>query len=194
MSPDEARELLLDAAERCFERFGIAKTTIDDVADEAGVSRGTVYRYVSGRDDLVNGVAARIADRYMAEMAGRLAPDSSLADFLVESFADIVVRAHTDPALAPLLSAGGADLARLTLAETPVIAERARAFTAGLMAQATEAQLAELRDDVPIEDLIDHMMFTGVALILGLGPSPEDPDGLARYLRAFLLPSVLRAT
>ena len=46
MSAAEARELLLDATERCFERYGIAKTTIDDIADEAGVSRGTVYRYV----------------------------------------------------------------------------------------------------------------------------------------------------
>ena len=130
----------------------------------------------------------------MGAMAASLAPDSSLADFLVESLAEIIVRAHTDPALAPLLSAGGADLARMTVAETPLIAERARALTAALLEQATSEQLAELRDDVDVDDLTDHLIFIGVALILGLGPSPEDPTALRRYLRTFLLPSVLRQT
>ena len=34
-----AREFLMDGAENCFEKYGIAKTTMDDIAKMAGVSR-----------------------------------------------------------------------------------------------------------------------------------------------------------
>jgi Bacterial regulatory proteins, tetR family len=38
-STDDARERILAAAERCIERHGIRKTTMDDVASEVGLSR-----------------------------------------------------------------------------------------------------------------------------------------------------------
>ena len=56
---DTARDLLLDAAEACFERSGISGTTMDDIAKQARVSRATVYRYFTGRDTVVAGVILR---------------------------------------------------------------------------------------------------------------------------------------
>ena len=41
---DAAHAHFLDAAETCFERYGVAKTTMEDIAKMAGVSRPTVYR------------------------------------------------------------------------------------------------------------------------------------------------------
>ena len=49
--PLSLRDRLLEATYRCVERFGMAKTTIDDVAKESGVSRATIYRqFAGGRD------------------------------------------------------------------------------------------------------------------------------------------------
>ena len=56
---DEARARLLDAAERCYERRGIARTTVDDIAKEAMVHRTTVYRYFGTRDDVLAFVMLR---------------------------------------------------------------------------------------------------------------------------------------
>ena len=48
------REKLLDATYACVARWGLAKTTVEDAAREAGVSRATEYRYIpGGRDELV---------------------------------------------------------------------------------------------------------------------------------------------
>jgi AcrR family transcriptional regulator len=44
---------MLEATMTCLARFGVAKTTIDDVAREAGCSRATVYRYFANRAALV---------------------------------------------------------------------------------------------------------------------------------------------
>ena len=45
----ELTERVLAAAGRCFQRFGIAKTTMADIAKASGVSRATVYRYFADR-------------------------------------------------------------------------------------------------------------------------------------------------
>src|ERR1700739_3701176 len=50
---DDARERILAATERCVDRYGLRKTTIDDVACEVGLSRPSIYRYFVDRDDLL---------------------------------------------------------------------------------------------------------------------------------------------
>jgi AcrR family transcriptional regulator len=53
----EVRERLLQATYDCVARWGLAKTTVEDAAREAGVSRATVYRYFpGGRDELIGAV------------------------------------------------------------------------------------------------------------------------------------------
>ena len=50
----DTRTRILEAAVTCIERWGLAKTSLEDVANEAGLSRATVYRYFAGgRDELV---------------------------------------------------------------------------------------------------------------------------------------------
>jgi TetR/AcrR family transcriptional regulator len=51
MSVDRMRAIL-DAAYRCFARHGARRTTMDDIAAEAGLSRPAVYQYVRNKDDV----------------------------------------------------------------------------------------------------------------------------------------------
>src|ERR1700722_3878267 len=53
----EGRARLLQATYDCVARWGLAKTTVEDAARAAGVSRATVYRYFpGGRDELIGAV------------------------------------------------------------------------------------------------------------------------------------------
>jgi len=56
LDDEEARRRLLDAAGRCIARRGNAQIRMAEVADEAGVSRSTVYRYFPGRDEVLLGL------------------------------------------------------------------------------------------------------------------------------------------
>ena len=49
---DERQEQILRAAAAVIIRQGYDKTTMNDIADEAGVSRGTVYLYFKGKEEL----------------------------------------------------------------------------------------------------------------------------------------------
>lgn len=49
------RERILAATYRCIARWGLSKTTVEDAAREAGLSRATVYRYFpGGREEVVD--------------------------------------------------------------------------------------------------------------------------------------------
>jgi AcrR family transcriptional regulator len=72
-----------DAALTCIGRFGLGKTTVDDIAREAGCSRATLYRYYDGKPAIVCAAVAGERERVTAALvdAGRAAP----------TFADAVV-------------------------------------------------------------------------------------------------------
>ncbi|MGI9282211.1 MAG: TetR/AcrR family transcriptional regulator [Endozoicomonas sp.] len=76
--------LILDAAMRCYERNGIDKTNIDEVAREAGVSRTTFYRYAKNREDLFNQVLKRDAHERTEERNVALRYHDNLADVLID--------------------------------------------------------------------------------------------------------------
>ena len=63
-----------------------------DVAAEAGLSRGSVYRYYADRDALVAAVLARTADRFVAASATAVDSHDTLADQVAE--AAVFIRAH----------------------------------------------------------------------------------------------------
>jgi AcrR family transcriptional regulator len=73
--------VIIEAAARCFGRWGIAKSTVDDIARDAGLSRATVYRYFSGgKDELVGAVGIYEEGRFYAELDPLLGACSTLAE------------------------------------------------------------------------------------------------------------------
>lgn len=77
-------ERIVDATLRCIARWGLAKTTLDDVAREAGCSRATVYRAFSGgKESLVGHVVAVEVGRFAIGLRAELDRHDDLEDLLV---------------------------------------------------------------------------------------------------------------
>ncbi len=87
---DARRRAILDAAITCFERRGLHGSTTDDVAAEAGLSNGALYRYFDGKAAIIEAIAA---DRHAQERAllatalGDEDPRRAVHDFVVTYFA-----------------------------------------------------------------------------------------------------------
>jgi AcrR family transcriptional regulator len=98
--PELASERILDAAGRCFERLGVVATTLGRVADEAGCSRPTVYRYFADRTELRRAFVdreARRLGRAIAERAARTRdPEKRVVDAVLAALAAV----RADPTLA----------------------------------------------------------------------------------------------
>lgn len=81
---EDARESILRAAERCVERYGIRKTTMEDVAREAGISRPSVYRYFADRRELVLAVIVDHSARLTGKAHQFIDRQRTLEDALAE--------------------------------------------------------------------------------------------------------------
>ena len=97
MAPPPSRERLLEAAYACVARYGLGKTTMEDVAREAGLSRATVYRYFpNGKEQLVRDVVAWETGRFFERLTRAVAHHVDLRDLLEEAlvFAHRAVEEH----------------------------------------------------------------------------------------------------
>jgi AcrR family transcriptional regulator len=84
--PDPATEAILDAAVVEFERHGFHRVALDDVARRAQVSRTTIYRRFSNKDELVAAVIERENVALFADIAGELRQAGPQSNYYVEAF------------------------------------------------------------------------------------------------------------
>jgi TetR/AcrR family transcriptional repressor of uid operon len=68
-APSERQTRILDAAERVFARAGFHAATMQDVAAEAGMSPGNLYRYFASKDAIIAGMAERDRTLIAADFA-----------------------------------------------------------------------------------------------------------------------------
>ena len=74
---ETTRDGILKAAERRFLRFGVPKTTMDEVAREAGCSRTTLYAHFRNKEDLYASLLQHDSEDFIEEASGVLATRSS---------------------------------------------------------------------------------------------------------------------
>jgi AcrR family transcriptional regulator len=67
-APPPMRERILDATERLLARFGYDKTTMEDLAREAGVSKRTIYLHFPSKEEVALSSIDRIVDRLKARL------------------------------------------------------------------------------------------------------------------------------
>src|SRR5262249_45593357 len=93
----EPRDRVLAGAYECVARFGMAKTTVDDVAKTSGISRATIYRlFPGGRDQLLRETVGWEMNRFFARLADEVegAPDFAPLVEQALTFAHRAVNEH----------------------------------------------------------------------------------------------------
>lgn len=113
---DDLTTRLLDAARDHFARFGVRRSSIDDIAKLAQVGRATVFRRFGTKDELLYAVMHRELRTLMAELDAIAAAsrELSVSQRVARAFAVTVMRARTNPLLGGPLGAPSADMLELT--------------------------------------------------------------------------------
>jgi len=77
------RQRILEAAYACVARWGLSKTSIEDVSREAGLSRSTLYRYFPhGREELMAAVVGFEYDRFFTRLYEAVRDATTLEEVL----------------------------------------------------------------------------------------------------------------
>lgn len=80
----ESRQRILEATYACIARWGISKTTIEDAAREARMSRASVYRHFpGGREELISATVAWEEIRFLGRLYDELHDAPTLEEVLV---------------------------------------------------------------------------------------------------------------
>jgi TetR/AcrR family acrAB operon transcriptional repressor len=92
------RKALLDAGLSVFSRKGYAATTLEDIAEAAGVTRGAIYHHFGGKAELYNTVITEGWERIMPAIERGIAEGDSALEQLKRSFVYFVRFAVEDEA------------------------------------------------------------------------------------------------
>src|SRR5262245_64893856 len=76
---ERRRAAILAAAQNCFWKSGIRRTAIEDVANEAGLAKGTIYLYFESKEELFAALAAQLCEASLAGVEAALAAHAPLA-------------------------------------------------------------------------------------------------------------------
>ena len=79
---DDKRPRILEAARKRFRYYGVRKTTMQEIARDAGVAVGTLYLYFKDKDDLLVACTDEYVSRHRRQAEAILACDASAADKL----------------------------------------------------------------------------------------------------------------
>lgn len=90
---EQTRNQILDAAERVFYNKGVSRTTLTDIADEAGVTRGAIYWHFENKSELFNAMHEReklpFETLFTQLRAESMQPLEGLRDICVNALADL---------------------------------------------------------------------------------------------------------
>lgn len=182
-SDTEARQRLVDAARRCFDRCGTDKTTIADVAAEAGVGRRTVYRYFENSDELLRASFALAAGGIVERMIAHARAYREPGERLIEAMLFLLREVPADPRLGPLFNAGhdgGRSPRSLSSAVTMEVSHNA------LRAVLEELSPLGASD---LDDLAELILRLLQSFLTEPGVRPRTEPQMRTFLRGWVLPA-----
>jgi AcrR family transcriptional regulator len=184
---DEAarRTQILEAANRCFAQLGIARTSLQDVARVANLSRGTVYRYFDDRGTLIDAAIEFGAQAYYRDAAAMMAKVHTLAE-QVGAMAEVVARLQIEHRTRNRLMSDDAELMRNVVTGS----ESALARTCEFLHPFVEAaqKRGEVRSDVDAyaaSEWLARILISLTTMQQSVSFDMSKPKSVRRFVEGF---------
>jgi AcrR family transcriptional regulator len=184
---DPTLAAILDAAVVEFERHGFRRVALDDVARRAQVSRTTIYRRFSNKDELVAAVIERENTGLFADIASELKQAGPQSNYYVEAFTLSILkfRRHRvldrmitdDPGLVLELAGRHYSAAIERMAEALRVI-----FPTGFAERIGEQAVIELADTI--------LRYAAMVLLLPSAQPLETADDIRAFATQHFLPSL----
>jgi AcrR family transcriptional regulator len=181
------RVRIVDGALRCLARQGIAKTTVDDIARAAGLSRATVYRtFPLGKEGILAAVVETEVARLFSALAVAMGEAGDLEDLLVTGMVESARRLSSHEALRYLLlHEPGTVLPYLTFSRLDRVLLAAGDLAAPFFGRWLEPEQASRASEWAVR----------IVMAYCANPAPgrdlTDPRDTRALVRTFVLPGIL---
>lgn len=178
--PEDSLWPFLEAASRAVERFGWARTTMRDIAREAGVERTTIYRHVGSMADVYRLMVAHELHKLVRTIPASLPVGADGPTMVVELVAAAVEHCLEHPVLTKVITDEPELVASFLADGVPAIIERLSELLVPTVEFAMDAGVLARRDPIAITQWVAR-----IGLSLLVAPPPGD---LRPFLDAVLRP------
>jgi AcrR family transcriptional regulator len=185
---DQARQTLMDAAERLFVGRGYRDSTMQDIAGEAGYSRRAIYRHFPTRRHLLEAMVQRTTQRYISTIPQRVPDGTDLAYLMIEGLVIVATELTQDPLLRTIAEQTPDGTVASLIANDSSLTQLVHSTFEAMAAGETDTPL---RPGVHPHDLAQFVIATALALLLGIVPGVGDPVVARAYLCTFVLPAIV---
>ncbi len=184
-APVDRRTEIVGAARACFQRWGLAKTTMDDIAKEVGIARPNLYRYFPNKAALASAVSAAESERINEYRRARLPIEGPTADLIEQSIVMGLELALADDYLAELMAQDNRELVPATLEAT----DTRSAYWQPIFDHGRSR--GEIRDDTTDDDLVRWLGSVQLHFLSNRELYPTIAE-ITRDVRMFVVPGLLQ--
>lgn len=190
---NDTRAQVLDGTMACLARWGLSKTTLDDIASASDCSRATIYRlFPGGKDALFGALVQREVAAFFHHVGLRLEATESLEErlregmtaaleqiwshpalrFLVEHEPNAVVRNPATAGLHQILEVATSFLEPHLADHLPAARARAAAdWVVRLTLSYATTPPTDSQRDRTIADVVEHLLLPGIASLAEIEPT-----------------------
>lgn len=185
--PDDATERRLrDAAARCVHRFGVAKTSLADIAAEAGCSRQTVYNHFPNAEAVIAAAMLEASEAFAERLLARVRSERTPGDRVVEAMMFCLEELPREPLLGLIADPALGRTVGESVFTTQIVRERLERI-AGVCLEGSP----ELRPRTA--ELAEMMTRLMISLLVVQQEPKRGPKKMRAFLRRWLLPGLTAA-
>jgi AcrR family transcriptional regulator len=185
---DDTRARILDAAYEQFSRMGIQRSTMEDVARRAGVSRITVYRRFATKDALVEHVVRREFRRYFDQFLVDIEQARTVAERVVLGFVSSLRAIRRNPLIGGLIATEPDLLVASMIGDGGQTLATVRQFVAGQLRREQHAGAVSTDLDTDLAAELIVRVSASFLVIPSHVVDVDDDEQLAAVARRFLVP------
>ena len=183
-------ERVLAAADGCFQRFGIAKTTMEDVARAAHISRATLYRYFADRESLLTESVRRRARLNTKTARAYFSRRATIEDKITDGIVRNVRQGKRDPLVRLLVSPEEMALAAKLLERSGLASELTRELWQPVLREAQAS--GEIAAEIDVAELCEWIAHLEIMFISQVEDTPEGLAWVRRMVEQFVVPALTR--
>jgi AcrR family transcriptional regulator len=183
----DRRDQILEAANQCFTQLGTQRTSVQDVARMANVSRGTVYRYFEDRTVLIEAAIEFGAQKFYRLVAAAMAKKTTLAE-KVGAMAETHAKILLDHRTRNRLMADDAELMRHMISDGDSAIRRSTAFLVPYVREAQErGEVGAGIDVTAASEWLARIIYSFSTVNTAQTFDMNKPETVRRYVEKFAI-------
>lgn len=187
----DRQERIVLAAMACFERWGVPRTRMEDIAREAGIARTVLYRHFASKEALQQAVMVRHIERRAAELHRAVPRRGPAGPLILRALLAGITEPPGDRVSDAVLGAEAVHDTAALVGTSPAIAEAMHTYWEPYLRHAEER--GELRAGVTVDDAVRWLTMI-VFYVLTLPEVAPAPDELEHHLRTFVVDAIVAPT